>query len=60
MAGKQLIAFEYLEVLCTEDLSSLQGQERDVMACLLQATDRVVDMKLCGLRFIKAYAAFLI
>ena len=60
MTGKQFVAFEYLEILRTEDLSSLQSQERDLMAGPLQASDRVVNMKLCGMRFIKADFAFLI
>lgn len=59
MAGLQLVIFEYLEVLRAKDLCTLQGQECDFMACLLQAIDRVINMKLCRLRFTKTDAAFL-
>jgi hypothetical protein len=51
--------FEYLKVRRAKDLSTLQGQEPDLMARLLQAMDCVINMKLCSLRFTKADAAFL-
>jgi hypothetical protein len=35
VAGRQLIYFKYLEILCEKDLSTLQSQERDFMARLL-------------------------
>jgi len=60
VAGKQLVALEYLEVLRAKDMSTLQGQERDFMARPLQATDCVINVKLCGMRFKKAYVTFLI
>jgi hypothetical protein len=60
VASGQFIAFKYLEILCAEHLSSLQGKECDHMACPLQATDRMINVKLCGMRFTKADAAFLV
>ena len=60
MSGRQPVTFEYLEIPGAEDLSSLQGQQRDLVACLLQAVDGVVNVKLGGLRFTKSDAAFLV
>jgi hypothetical protein len=61
LVGQQLVAFEYLQVLRAKDLSTiLQGQERDFMARPLQATDGMINVKLCGMGFTKADAALLI
>ena len=60
VAGLQFVASEYLQILSEEDLSSLQRQECDLMARLLQTTDRMINMKLRGMRFTKSDAAFLV
>lgn len=59
MTGQKFVAFEDLEVLRKKDLSALQSQKRDFIACPLQATDCVIHVKLRGIRFTKADAAFL-
>ena len=60
VAGRQFITSKYEEVFCTKNLSTLQSQERDFMACLLQAPHRVINMKLGGMRIMEPDVAFLI
>jgi hypothetical protein len=60
MVGQKPVALEYLKVLRAKDVSTLQGKERDCMACRLQAMDCVIHVKLSGLRFTKTNVAFLI
>jgi hypothetical protein len=60
LAGRRSFIFEHPEILRAKDLSTLQSQERDFMTCLLQATDRMIDVKLRGMRLIEADVAFLI
>jgi hypothetical protein len=55
-----LVRFEYLWVRRAQGLPSLQGQQRDLMASLLQASDSVVNVQLGSLWFTESDAAFLI
>jgi hypothetical protein len=60
MAWQSLVVFEYLKILCTENLPALQSQERNLLARLLQTMDGVINVQLCGLRLRKSEIAFLI